>query len=183
MHNTARVDELWGDSVMAPVTPPYMETNKWLDPVIPTARAARALPEEEGFEFLGTRIIFTRDANGRFPQPVAECLLKLLEFNNLSEGWDSYGGIALQRAAVAPALKLMFMSHVKGCTPRLIPLPDGGVGLRWSSGAAELDIDVSGKGQIEGLLENTGDGGQVEVGPVTAPEDLAGLFDQYCDQR
>lgn len=179
MDNAARIDDLWGDSIVAPTATPYLETNRWLEAVIPTECRSRRPVSQEQLDFLGIKIVWTRDGSGRFPQPVLECLVTLLKFDALEENWDSYSGKSLSRGAVPRTLELIFYSHQRGEPVRLVPLGDGGVGLRWSRDAHELEIDVSSVGEIEGLFESPAILEPIELLEGTSLSEAFGLIDQF----
>lgn len=183
MSNAAQIDDLWEGSAVSAPPRPYMDTNRWLQAVIPTKRRQRKAPEPQEFEVLGVKATWTPDASGEFPEPVFERLEKLIEFAALDDGWDSYAGVSLKQAAIKPALQIIFCSYQRACDPRLYPLPDGGVGFRWANGLRELEIDVAGTGELEGLFVNGETDEEVEL-PFGSPSaEVMGLFEKYSLNR
>lgn len=180
MDSAARVDELWDAYFPAPGPRPYMQTNRWLGSVIPTVgqQPKRQNFGSVEFDFLGHTIVWKHDGRD-FPEPVLRSLEQLIEFSALEPNWDSHGGAALQAAAVEPALSLIFLSHQWCCYPGLVPLPDGGVGLRWKRGECELEVDIDAQGQHEAILTNIGTGDESVIGPTFAKAELQSLLDRF----
>ena len=157
------LDMYWGDPVAAPA-PPHMEANRWISPVVRTKTTRRRAPiKPEPLEFLGCKIDWTPDANGKFPEPVFQALTKLIEFSCLEENWDSYGGSRMSSSAVASVLELVFAGHQRGTVPRLHPLSGGGVGVDWEMGTKELSVQVSRDGTVEALYSNDSLGEEIEL--------------------
>lgn len=180
MGEALRVDELWGPTAMvAPGDAPHLETNKWIAPVISTA-PQRALPRRDpkGISFLGHTILWIPDRERPFPEWIKEALIQLLAFDALPVGWDSYGGRPLQQPAVGPILKLIFRIHHLGRQARLVPLPDGGVGVRLNAEDRNLEIDIRSNGKAEALLERAG-ADDVEIGPEASLADAEQILGQF----
>jgi hypothetical protein len=158
---------------------PYMETNQWLAPFLPTRSLRSALvSESETIDVLGVKLIWTKDANRPFPTPVATAIESLYDFAALSENWNSYGGRSLASAAILPAMQLVILGYQAAHVPRLHPLPDGGVGLTWTQDATELEMAVSGNGRVEGLLSDA-DGNEIELAPGSSIDEAIRLLEQY----
>lgn len=172
----------WVPQEFAPERP-HMETNRWLNAVLPTQSSRpRPLAESETLDVLGVKIIWTKDRNRPFPTPVLDVLKTLLDFTELPNGWSSYGGRPLQAAAVPSVIKFVIRGYQLAEVPRLHPLPDGGVGLSWNNREQELDIMVAGDGTVEGLLSVSEDE-EVEVLPGSPLGEGLDLLERYLATR
>ncbi len=89
----------------------------------------------------------------------ATALRKLDELKNLPEDWDSYGADPISPNAIVKAKSIVtsvmiafgdIIGNVVQLTD-VIPIADGGVQLEWVGPHAELEIEISPKGNI-GLL-------------------------------
>ena len=176
--NTARVDERWDPSATSQVPNPYLETNRILEAVLPTVERQWRQPEVLKFEFLGEEIAWTRDGARPFPKQVFHALEEIARFSELPGGWDSYNGKALDRAAVRPVLELLFETHQRCRTPRLVPLSGGGVGLRWKSEAFELEVDIWSSANIEAILTDLQTDEDIEI-DATSIAEVRPLLDQF----
>lgn len=154
-------------------TRPYMESNRWLANACTTRSPKVAhVAETETFEILGLKLVWIKDRGRGFPTPVLEALQKLFEFSELKPGWDSYGGVGLQKAAGQTVLQMIVRAHQFARLPRMHPLGDGGIGLNWE-GNPELEILVAGDGTVEGLLTAGDDATELPFGsPAAAGIDL-----------
>ena len=178
MGNALRVDELWGAGPGNEAGAAYLETNTWLAPVLCTTPRPFEPKKPLEIPFMGQTILWTADRDRPFPAWIADALMELLGFAELSVGWNSYGGKPLQRAAIGPVLKLLIRTHERGRQADLVPLPDGGVGLRLADQGRSLEIDISADGTVEALLESDGSN-DVEIGPgatVAEAEQILGQF-------
>lgn len=180
MGDALRVDELW-----EPTTNPdhnaaqHLETNKWLAPFIATASGRLSpRPGPVPIDFLGHTIFWTIDRDRPFPQWVADALVQMLEFAHLPANWNSYGGRPLQLGAVGPVLKLIIGIHRLGRQARLVPLPDGGVGIRISDQNRCLEIDVRAGGKAEAILEREGMD-DIVIGPEAQLAEAEKLLSQF----
>lgn len=178
MTNLARVDERWDASAISPISTPYLESNRILEAVLPTIQRQRRQAEVLNFDFLGEQIAWTRDGGRPFPTQVFGVLEQIARFSELPNGWDSYNGRSLDRAAIRPMLELLFETHQRCRTPRAIPLSMGGVGLRWKSESFELEIDVWSAENIEAILTDLTTDEDFEVGPESI-EKIRPLLDQF----
>lgn len=158
MGNAARIDDIWDDACIASEARRPMEANRWFNPVVPTEKVmARSKTVRDEIDFHGVIISWKRNSHEDFPEPVMNALLSLESFMTLAPNWDSYGGQPMSQAAVRPAVNLILLGNSWASYPRLVPLGDGGVGVRWKRGELALEIDVAGDGSIEGILENGDD--------------------------
>ncbi len=178
MANAAQVDDHWEAALMDPGAAPHLESNKWLADVICTAPERRPQPEPVSIPFLGQTILWTMDRDRPFPEWVASSLARLLMFSELEEGWDSYGGRPLQATAVGSILRLLVRIHQMGRTADLLPLPDGGVGIRIEEQVGRLEIDVAGDGTVEALLERVGLD-DISIGPDASIAEAEQALDQF----
>lgn len=178
MTNLARVDERWDPSAASPISTPYLLTNRILEAVLPTVQHHRRQPEVVKFDFLGEQIAWTRDGARPFPDQVFRALEEIAEFAQLPDGWDSYSGKPLDRAAVRPVLELLFETDRRCKTPRLIPLSAGGVGLRWKSDDFVLEIDVWSSSNIEAVLTDVHTDEDIEINAFSLAE-VRPLLDKF----
>ena len=74
----------------------------------------------------------------------------------LPPNWDSYKAFPLDDRAVSPTIELTVEGLRRCAPPRVVPLPSGGIGLRWKSSDAELEVDVGPDGLATALLEVNG---------------------------
>lgn len=179
MSNAARVDELWDQSLPSGSPEPFLQTNRALRAVLNTTHAPIRASEPAEFEFLGERILWTRDGNRGFPVQVANVLDQIAEFAALPLGWDSYNGRATAQSAVRPALQLIFEADRNKCQhPRAVPLSGGGIGLRWRTERYDLEIDIWSAAEVEGLLVDRQSEEEVEV-PLSAMDNVRPLLDRF----
>jgi len=185
MNNIAQVDELWDATVSPSVGRPYLQTNRFLEAVIPTVPAKVRNPAKPlEIDFLGKKIVWIPDGNRPFPAPVLSALEQLISFSSLSEGWDSYGGHPLGQGAVGTVLSLIFLGHEKGAVPRLHPLSDGGVGLSWGCDGRELEVQVAADGTLEALYSDDEDTlAEVELTPGSTMANVIPLVGKFFERR
>lgn len=178
---TNALEAQWDAQLFAPDRP-YMETNRWLDQVMPaeTARRRRS-PECKEITFFGQTIRWTMDGGRPFPPAVFTALERLIEFAELGPDWDSYGGQSLRQAAVKGTLELIFAGHQRGMVPRLHPLSDGGVGLNWEVGDRELEAQVAGTGLAEAFYCD--EQGEEEVAAGSPASDVVPLIGKLFEVR
>jgi hypothetical protein len=178
--NAARVDELWDPSVSTEQFEPFLETNKALQAVLATARQPVRRPEPQELEFLGEKIVWTRDGNREFPAPVIDVLTQIETFASLPQGWDSYNGGPTELPAVRPALELIFETHRRCHNARAVPLSGGGIGLRWTSQTFAFEADIWSANEVEASLTNLETAEEEDSGT-----DLTGirpLLDRFLSQ-
>ena len=102
----------------------------------------------------GVRVRFTPGKSPVLPPRIERLVKTIKEFEGLKPGWDSYGSFPLSDQAVHAAMALIIRADGTCSTPnRVVPLSSGGLGLRWRSDAAELEIDVETNQTYEGILE------------------------------
>ncbi len=113
----------------------------------------------------GPRIIALRRLSDRWVQGMRALL-------ELTDGWDSYGGLAPRPLAVAVAASLMEWSSSLGVPdPSVVPSPDGGIQLEWHQGGMDLEVHCRPDGFVDLFAEDQARGEQEErtvhvVGPV-----------------
>ena len=118
-------------------------------------REASAEPVERDLGLrAGIRITFTPGKRQELPPRIVALVENIKAFEALPLGWDSYGAHPLNDSAVRAAMALIVRSESTCSTPdRVVPLSNGGLGLRWRKEAAELEIDVDPDGTYEGIIE------------------------------
>lgn len=121
---------------------------------------------------------------GRFELPEALVTIAgaLRRIEKLEQNWDSYGGFALSDAAVLPAMELALESVRRCGKPDLVPLPTGGIGLRWFSPLAELEIDVRPDGRAIAVYEDLETGEIEEVDEPKEAGELFPLVHRFCSK-
>ena len=118
-------------------------------------------------------------SDGRsFPPALQDVIAQLQAIDALPEGWDSYGGHSLSEGAINPSLELVLMTQRRCVYPTLVLLPSGGIGLRWESPTAELEIDVSPDGRCEAVLDINNSVEATSPGTVAEVAPLVGRFYQ-----
>jgi hypothetical protein len=122
-------------------------------------------------------IDWTQDGR-EFPASVLSVIQKMAEFEVMPSNWDGYGARALQDGACEHALRFVFETYARQC-PALVPLPDGGIGLRWSTESKDLEIDVDGKGLSTGFLMNRLSGEAIEVEEDDSELRVGDLIQEY----
>lgn len=109
---------------------------------------------------------------------IVDALLRLHELKLLGADWDSYGSQAIIEDAFRPALELI-IEAVKRCKqPTIVPLANGGIGLRWVEHGKVLELDILPEGGVDAYFESQN--GAIEPeGPVSADQ-ATHLLIQYC---
>ncbi|MFO6447829.1 hypothetical protein ACLBKU_11845 [Erythrobacter sp. NE805] len=150
--NLAQVDRSWEQSAAPFPAQRYMQADMALR-AIPRGKIVEQI-EPKTFNVLGVEIVWIPDGR-EFPPAILSAINSLYEFAELEQNWDSYSGRPLDVSVVAPTLKLLFASHRRGekCS-RLVPLPSGGVGLRWSSGNRSIEVDLYPGGRCDVSIED-----------------------------
>ena len=176
MANVAQIDDDW-DPTCPTAGPAFLQANRHLERVLSTSPRRKPKVETVSLDFLGEKIEWMPDGGRDFPPAILASLERLIEFNGLANNWDSYGGRSLQQKAVGPALQLIFLSHQRGVIPNLVPLPTGGVGLRWNERGYEVEVDIGPDGTAEAILESeAGEGRELPAG--TAIGEVCSLVEQ-----
>lgn len=166
----------------APPERPHLESNRWLEAVKPTrSTRTRPTPETETIDFLGVKLVWVKDGGRPFPAPVLSAVKSLIDFAELPANWNSYGGRSLNLAVVPSVVKFIVLGHQMAAIPRLHPLPDGGVGLTWDRGEAELEITVAGDGTFDALLSTADD--ETELQPGSTYAEASDLLDRFFALR
>lgn len=127
----------------------------------------------------GVRISFTPDKNSPTPAALLDLAEQIKSFEELPEGWDSYGALPLQDGAVLTAIQIAIAGINRCQTPKIIPLADGGIGLRWQKDDSELEIDIASDGQCEGIL-SLADGSEVELDDPSPASEAVEMIYQFC---
>lgn len=108
---------------------------------------------------------------------------RLKEFNQLTEGWDSYGSKAISHTAVERSIVLLqdlyaYFKEVGKTLPEafVAPVPDGRVQIEWSGDEKEIEVTVDEKGSIEYLLFSSDDVWNYKTGSVSTARGLGELL-------
>jgi hypothetical protein len=84
---------------------------------------------------------------------VAETIMRMHDLKALRAGWDGYGAKPVAVRVFTPALTLALHAIKRGWTPSVVPLADGGLGLRWEHGDCVVELDVMPDDGIEAYVE------------------------------
>lgn len=87
------------------------------------------------------KISWTSDGRD-FPTEVQQLVNKIRGFENLQPNWDSYGAMPHDFRSQKTSLELIFYANRRCSFPSIVPLQNGGIGLRWASEGRELEVDV-----------------------------------------
>ena len=108
---------------------------------------------------------------------------RLEQFQQLTEGWDSYGSEAISHAAVERSIILLqdLYAYFKelGKTlpePFVAPIPDGRIQIEWSGDEKEVEVTVDEKGIIEYLLFSSDDVWNYKTDSVSTARGLGELL-------
>ncbi len=173
--NAAQVDEVWDQPTQMNNAHAFMQAD--LKFRSPGAGKRQQVFAPVPLNVLGVEIAWTPDGRA-FPPTILAAIERLYAIQALEEGWDSYGGRALDRAVVAPVLKFLFLSHHRGspCS-RLIPLSSGGIGIRWETPTKEVDLDIKPGGNFEFTIEDVASG-EISEFAVNTPEEAEHIFEE-----
>jgi hypothetical protein len=121
----------------------YLDQNKNIREI--NIAGTRRSTRHDGIDLgLKSGLKLTWDSDGKpFPSGIQSLLHRLRMFEDLPLNWDSYGALPHNPSSQKPALDLIFYSHSRCSVPSIIPLHNGGIGLRWQNNERELEIDVN----------------------------------------
>jgi hypothetical protein len=173
----ALIDDIWADEGNMAPSAPHLEVNRFLKAAMQAPkRAIRELRRTE-IELFGEKLIWLHEDGAQFPKDFLDALQRLVELVSATENWNSYGGKAISLGSIRPVLSLLTVGHSRCAIPNLIPLSDGGIGLRWQSGDRELSIDVL-NDRLEGCLCTTDD--EFELSEPASVDDATRLLEAFC---
>lgn len=98
-----------------------------------------------------------------FPKDVLSAITQLHKFEELLLNWDSYGAQPHKSETHRTVIDLLLFGYSRCSMPDLIPLSDGGVGLRWRVDDCELEIDVHSDQKCSILLSDDREGLEEET--------------------
>lgn len=82
---------------------------------------------------------------------------RICELLLLPQDWDSYGSPPPTKVAAHRAIQLVTgINPDSFLSPRVIPVPGGGVQLEWSLGEREVEIEIDDDGSVEYLKAERG---------------------------
>jgi hypothetical protein len=132
----------------------------------------------------GIKLEFTPDKRDELPALVARAIEDVRALERLPRGWDSYGAAPLADDAVVAAFELIIHADSRcDCPMRIVPLPTGGLGLRWTSDDSELEIDVEPDSTCEATLEGNAIGEPIELPAGATLADAKGLISRHASLR
>lgn len=149
----------------------YLDPSKKIRQINHTMRqmAVEYAPVDLGLKS-GAKIIWTSDGR-EFPAEVQHLVNKMRGFEGLQLNWDSYGAMPHDFRSQNTALELIVYSNLRCVFPNIVPLQNGGIGLRWMNEGRELEVDVNAGGSCEILLVDDAQGTEQETEePVDAIE-------------
>lgn len=129
----------------------------------------------------GVKVEYTPHRSSELPLGLTSLVDEIRRIEALPSGWDSYGGYVLNDRAVVPAIEVALESLKRCAAPRVVPLSSGGLGLRWESATAELEIDVAPTGLASGLFEDLTTGETLEVGEPGEVQQMFPLVHRLCN--
>lgn len=127
----------------------------------------------------GVHIDFIPDRQNRQPYALLKIADQIKMFQTFPAGWDSYNANKLDDSAVLPAVELAILGIQRCRAPEIVLLPDGGLGLRWSSNERELEIDAHPGGEFSAFLENLQTGEEDEIEATNEMLSVASLLHRY----
>ena len=132
----------------------------------------------------GIKLKFQPDKRNEFPEGVASAISQILELEKLPPGWDSYDAAPLSDDAVLAGFELIIHAQSRcDCPMRVVPLSNGGIGLRWNSDDADLEIDVEPSGTCEATLEGVAVGEPIELASGSTLADAKELISRHSTIR
>jgi hypothetical protein len=178
MLNAALTDETYVGQSVASNSGSYFEYSRKFMPVVARPNVRDRKPQEIELP-LRTPVTILWTSDGReFPEKLIETLFSLRAIDRLGDNWDGYGAQSLNDDAVRPALSLIFKYYARQ-HPNLVPLPDGGIGLRWEHGPRELEVDILADGKATGIFTDAKIGEEYVIEDAGAVDDVSTLFDRY----
>ncbi len=86
-----------------------------------------------------------------------QAITKILGLLSLPNDWDSYGSPPPTEIAATSAIQLVTDINLDYfLSPRVVPVPGGGVQLEWSFGPREVEIEIDDDGSVEYLKTEKG---------------------------
>lgn len=132
----------------------------------------------------GIKLRFTPDKRGEFPPSVAKAIEDVRQFERLPAGWDSYGAAPLNDHAVVAAFDLIIHAESRCNAPvRVVPLSNGGLGLRWHNEKVELEVDVGPDGTCEANLDGPALQNPIELADGSTLADAKALISRHASLR
>jgi hypothetical protein len=132
----------------------------------------------------GIKLKFRPDKRNEFPESIAGAITQILIIEKLPAGWDSYEAEPLNDDSVVAAFELII--HAEGicdCPMRVVPLSNGGLGLRWTNEQAELEIDVDPDGTCEAFLDGAALAEPIELPAGSTLADAKELISRHASIR
>ncbi len=101
-------------------------------------------------------------------------------FSQLPENWDSYGGLPISLDVIDEAKGILKTAIILDLPePWVAPGGDGGIGIQWNTGWADMYIDVVPKEEITYIL--TPKGGVDEADGVLTAKNVARVLSQFAE--
>lgn len=93
---------------------------------------------------------------GHREEPYPLALKEILQVAALPEDWDTYGSPSPAPRLVDTCIALVDLVDDLP-VPRVVPIPEGGIQLEWTTGERELEVAVLPEGHIEFLRTQGGE--------------------------
>lgn len=110
-------------------------------------RIEASSPEPRRFPFMLRDGSLVVEIVGDEPNWLYSVLSKLQVLSNLSQDWDSYGGVPMSFEAATAALDFLSVClSDDSLAPEVVPTNSGGVQLEWHRHAGDLEVSFSQEG-------------------------------------
>ncbi|MEO9598932.1 hypothetical protein [Parasphingorhabdus sp.] len=183
MTNAARIDEGYAFPTSNAISQAYLDTDKKIRSVSSTSGRSfgKSEPVDVGLKS-GIKIAWTM-GGGEFPEPVQKIIDTLRSYETLSENWDSHGSKIHDARSQLSTMELVMAGYARCQLPALIPLPDGGVGLRWDANQVELEVDVLPDGQCIALFSDDQIDEVVDISQPCSVREVTRLVERFCKKN
>jgi hypothetical protein len=132
----------------------------------------------------GIKLEFIPDKRDELPAVVAKAIEDVRSLERLPRNWDSYGAAPLDDNAVVAAFELVVYAENRcDCPMQIVPLSNGGLGLRWTNDQSELEIDVDPSGVCEALFTCPAIGDPIELPAGSTLADAKELISRHASLR
>ena len=113
---------------------------QWESPV--TTSAAFTEPREQAYTFASKasayRVVLRNEV---LPAWVKPTILAFVRIQNLTDGWDSYGGKATNRDLIKQSIFILGqIMQPDSPAPSVVPIGDGGIQMEWHRRQQDLEI-------------------------------------------
>ena len=113
-------------------------------------------------------------------KPKSSIYAKMLEYSNLAENWDSYGGVPMLKKMfdiVNIYSKYFLLNDVM--EPKVVPVSNGGVQFEWDTNTKSLELEFTPKKEILVLYDDTELGIQEDYDFTNTPWKITELVNNF----